>query len=378
MKNLNSKMVIPVNQPLISKEAKENVYKSLEDGWISSAGPFVKKFEDDFAKYFGVKHAITVTNGTAALHISLLALGIGKGDEVIVPSFTMASSWVAVLYTGATPVFVDCELDTYNIDVSKIENKITKKTKAIMPVHIYGHACEMDEIMRLAKKYSIAVIEDAAEAHGGTYKGKKCGSIGDVGCFSFYANKIITTGEGGMVTTNNDEIASEARKLKDLYHSPRKRFIHEKIGFNYRMTNLQAALGCGELKNLPKYIAIKKRMAQLYDEGLTGIKGIKTPITKKDVSNVYWMYAIRINKDIFGISKDELRMRLLQKGIDTRDFFYPPEDQPILDAIIRGEKFPNAKILAEEGLYLPSGLALTSKQIKYVIKMIYEIKQSIR
>ena len=365
-----SKIFIPVNEPVISKEAKRNIAEAITSGWLSSSGPFVKKFEQGFAKYLGVKHAISVCNGTAALHVALLSLNISKGDEVIVPAFTMAATWMAVLHTGAKPVFVDCELETYNIDPDKIGKKITEKTKAIMPVHIYGHSCEMDKIMALAKKYKLYVVEDAAEVHGGSYKKKKCGSFGNINCFSFYANKIITTGEGGMVVTNNKRLAYEANKFKDLYHSDKKRFVHKKVGHNYRMTNLQAAVGCGELKNINKYIKKKHWMANLYNKGLKDIPGIKTPATKPEVKNVYWMYGIVVDKDKFGLSRDRLRVELRKKGIDARDFFYPPENQPALRKKVGNQKFPNAKYLSENGMYLPSGLAITKQQIDKVINTI--------
>src|SRR3989344_5151856 len=202
--------MIPVNEPVISEQSKKNLKKAVDTGWLSSSGPFVKEFEEEFARYLGVKHAITVSSGTAALHTALLAAGIGKGDEVIVPAFTMGATWMAVMYTGAKPVFVDCELETYNIDPSLIEKKITKRTRAIIPVHIYGHAADMDEINKIARKHKLLVIEDAAEALGGEYRDKKCGTLSDIACFSFYANKIVTAGEGGMIVTNNAKIAAEA------------------------------------------------------------------------------------------------------------------------------------------------------------------------
>ncbi len=371
-------MNIPVNEPLISKEAKKNVINALDTNWISSSGPFIKEFEDDFAKVYGVKHAIAVANGTAALHVALLSLGIGIGDEVIVPAFTMGASWMAVLYTGATPVFVDCVLDNYNIDPDKIEDKITKKTKVIMPVHIYGHPCEMDKIMMLAKKYNLSVLEDAAEAHGALYNGKLMGTFGDLGCFSFYANKIITTGEGGMIITNNDDLAIKCRKLKDLHHSE-KRFVHDGIGYNYRMTNLQAAVGCGELKHLDEYVNKKIWMADLYSELLKTVPGIKTPQTKENCKNVFWMYAILVDKDKFGYDKNELAAKLKNVGIDTRDFFYSPEDQPVLSSMIDHATFPNTKFISQNGLYLPSGLAITKDQIECVCKEIVNFySESIR
>jgi len=366
-------MFIPVNEPIISQEAKKNVNIAIKTGWISSAGPFIYEFEKKFAHYLGSKYAITTSSGTGALHVALLSSGIGPGDEVIVPAFTMGATWLAVLHTGAKPIFVDCVLDTYNIDVKKIKKAITRKTKAIMPVHIYGQACEMDTIMRLARKYKLLVIEDAAEALGGEYNGKKCGSFGNTAIFSFYSNKIVTSGEGGMIVTNNSKIAKEAKKFKNLYHSDKKRFIHEKLGYNYRMTNLQAAVGLGELKNIIRYIQKKQKMATQYDKGLKNIPGIKTPTTLPGVKNVYWMYAITVDKKKFGLSRDQLRKKLKQKNIDTRNFFYPPENQPILKKYIGKQKFPNADLLSKNGLYLPSGLAITQKQIAYVIKVLQNL-----
>ena len=370
---------IPVNEPVISLQAKKNVLQALNTGWLSSAGPFVKEFETNFAKYLGVKHAIAVTNGTAAIHVALLALGIGKGDEVIVPAFTMAASWMAVMYTGATPVFVDCEPDTYNINPKLIIQKITSRTKAIMPVHIYGHPADMKEILKIAKKHKLFVIEDAAEAHGAIYAGKKCGTFGDINCFSFYANKIVTTGEGGMVVTDDDNLAKEARKFMDLYHSDQKRFIHDKIGFNYRMTNLQAAVGVGELTHIEKYISKKQHMAALYSKYLSQIPGLVLPATRPGVRNVYWMYGIRINPEIFGMDKNELRAGLKEQRIDTRNFFYSPLDQPALNSLkLKPSDYPVTGMIARTGLYLPSGLAITGGQINRVCRIIKNIHDSNR
>lgn len=364
-------MNVPVNEPIISIESKRNVNEALDTGWISSAGTFVEEFEQNFARYLGVKHAITTSNGTTALHAALLALDIGEGDEVIVPAFTMISSIFSIMYTGAKPVFVDCELETFNIDTALIEAKITPKTKAIMPVHIYGHASDMDPILALAKKHNVFVIEDAAEAHGGEYNGKKCGTMSDVACFSFYGNKIITTGEGGMVVTNNDDLAHKVRKIKDLYHSDEKRFIHKHVGYNYRMTNLQAAIGTGELSHIDEYIAKKQWMAETYGAHLKDIPGVRLPATKPNVKNVYWMYAIVISPEEFGMNKDELRVQLKEAGIDTRDFFYSPTDQPVLtERYADIGEYPNTDYIAANGLYLPSGLALTEEQINYVCEQV--------
>lgn len=365
--------MISVNQPIVSAEAKKNVIDALETGWLSSAGSYVKLFEENFAQYLGVTHAITVNTGTAALHVALAALGIGQGDEVIVPAFTMASTWLAVMYTGATPIFVDCELDTYNINPRLIKKVITPRTKAILPVHIYGHPVEMTSIMKIAEDAGLTILEDAAEAHGAEYHDQKCGSFGKINCFSFYANKLITTGEGGMVVTNDDQLAHEVRKFKDLYHSDQKRFIHQKVAFNYRMTNLQAAVGCGELKHIKRYIQKKQKMAALYNQFLSEVPGLVCPVVRPQVKSVFWMYAVRIQKKEFGLSKDEVRQRLLERGIDTRDFFYPPNQQPFLKGVSNAHQhFPIASRIAKEGCYLPSGLALTKSQINKVAK---ELKQ---
>jgi len=370
--------MIPVNEPVVSKEAKQNVNLALDTGWLSSAGSYVKGFEDQFAKYLGVKHAITVNTGTAALHVALLSAGIGPGDEVIVPAFTMAATWLAVIYTGAKPVFVDVEKDTYNINPKLIEQKITNHTKAIMPVHIYGHPADMDAIMIIAKDHHLLVIEDAAEAHGATYKSQLVGSLGTLGCFSFYANKLIATGEGGMIVTNNDEYAEEARKYKDLYHSSAKRFIHEKIGYNYRMTNLQAGIGLGELIHINEYIAKKQHMAQLYANHLSDLQGIILPVTRPNVTNVFWMYALRIDENKFGLNKNIVRDKLYTRGIDTRDFFYPPENQPILsDYLESDEQYPITSRIASEGFYLPSGLAITDEQINTITDTLHQIAKQL-
>lgn len=367
--------MIPVNEPVISPEAKANVNQALDTGWLSSAGPLVRQFENDFSRFLGVKHAVTVNTGTAALHVALLACGIGPGDEVIVPAFTMAATWLAVIYTGATPVFVDAEADTYNLDPNLIEAKVTPRTRAIIPVHIYGHPCELDPIMAIAVKHGLKVIEDAAEAHGATYHNRLVGGIGDLGCFSFYANKLLTTGEGGMVVTNDDKLAGLARSFKDLCHSPHKRFIHDRIGYNYRMTNLQAAVGVGELIHLPEYVKQKNHMADLYTQGLKDIPGLILPKTADGVTNVYWMYAIRVSPE-FGLSRDELRLQLADSGVETRDFFYAPTDQPVLSPYLQPQDhYPVTDSLSSTGLYLPSGLAITDTQIGTVVSAISTLRK---
>jgi perosamine synthetase len=366
-------MKVPVNEPIIPQESKDAVLEALETGWISSAGPAITKFEQGFADLLGIKHGIAVMNGTAALHVALVCVDIGPGDEVIVPDFTMIATIMAVIYTGATPVFVDVEAETFAIDVTKIEAAITPRTKAILPVHLYGHSADMDPILAIATKHHLAVIEDAAEVHGATYKGRMCGSMGTINCFSFYANKIISTGEGGMVVTNDDELAARARAVRDLAHSPQKRFVHTELGFNYRMTNLQAALGVGQLAHLSEFVTKKQWMARRYAEELSNIPGLRLPITKDYATNVYWMYAIVV-EDAFGITKDELRARLKEKGVDTRDFFYPCHSQPFLRGHPQfNSSFPVCEDLAARGFYLPSGLALTEEQVVYVCQAVREV-----
>lgn len=359
-------MFVPVNEPVITAEAKAYVNEAMDSGWISSAGKYIEEFEKEFATFLGVKHAVTATSGTAAIHLALATLNVGPGDEVIVPDFTMMGSVLPVLYCGATPVFVDAEAETFNIDPNLIEAKITKKTKAIMPVHLYGHSAEMDQILAIAKKHSLPVIEDAAEVHGATYKGRMCGSMGELGCFSFYANKIITTGEGGMLVTNDDLLAARARVLKDLAHSAKKRFWHEEMGFNYRMTNLQAAVGLGQLQHVDEFLEKKQWMAERYREGLGGIKHLRLPITKEYAKNVYWMYGVLLEEG-FPLTRDALRAALKERGVDTRDFFYSSASQPLLKHLPSAkESFPVSTMLSERGFYLPSGLALTEEQIQYV------------
>jgi len=366
--------MIPVNEPRIAKNALKYVSNCIKTGWVSSSGSYLKEFEEKFAARFGVKHAITTSNGTASLHLSIAALNIGKGMEVILPAHTMMSSAAAIVYTGATPVLVDVERDSWNMDVSQIEKKITKKTKAIMPVHIYGLPVDMDPVIKLAKQYDLAIVEDAAESTGATYKNKLTGTLGDFGCFSFYANKIITTGEGGMVLTNSDKLAAHARLLKDMAHSPKQRFLHEEIGFNYRMTNMQAALGLAQLEELDLYLETKIWMAKMYNKLLSGLEGITLPIEKSWAKNVYWMYGILI-EDSFGISRSKFMQELLDRGVDSRTFFVPMNSQPALlkMGLYSKEKYPVADEIGMKGLYIPSGLAITKVQIEKVCEVIIEV-----
>lgn len=369
--------MIPVNEPLLGSKEVKNLVECVKSGWISSKGKYIDLFEKEFAKFCGTRYGITVTSGTTALHLALLALNIKKDDEVIMPTFTMAATACAVIYTGAKPIFVDSEPRTGNMDVTKIEKFITSKTKAIMPVHIYGHPVDMESLIKISKKYRLFIIEDAAEAHGAEYRGKKCGSFGDVGCFSFYANKIITTGEGGMLVTNNKKLAIRARRLKDLAHSPKKRFLHTDLAYNYRMTNMQAAIGLAQLNRIEEFIKKKRYMAMIYNKNLKGVKGLCLPIEENRVKNVYWMYTVIIDKK-FGINRDKLMRELFKKGIETRTFFMPMHRQPFikkLGLIAPKKKFPVADDISKKGLYLPSGLALRKKDILCICAKIKEIQR---
>ncbi|MHA1381690.1 MAG: DegT/DnrJ/EryC1/StrS family aminotransferase [Candidatus Helarchaeota archaeon] len=370
--------MIPVCEPALLGNERKYVLDAIETGWISSAGKYLPAFEKAFAKYCGVKHGIAVSNGTAALHLAFVALGINKGDEVIMPNFTMIASAFAVCYTGAMPVFVDAEPETWNIDTTKIEEKITERTKAIMPVHIYGHPCNMQPIWDLAKKYDLKIIEDAAEVHGAEYNGKKCGSLGDIAAFSFYANKIATTGEGGMVVTDNDELAEKCRYYKNLCFPLKgdRSYIHNDIGFNYRMSNIHAAIGLAQIELADQYVQMRRYNNSLYKKYLKNVPGIKLQPEKEWAKNVYWMNGIVVNYQEYGMNRDELMIKLREKGIDSRLFFTGMHRQPSLKKYgcnFSGE-YPVSDWLTKNGLYLPSGSGLKEENIKYIWDTIRKIR----
>ena len=361
-------MPIPVCEPLLCGRELEYVTNCLKGNWISSRGHYVDEFESRFARYCGCEHGISTTSGTTALHLALAALKIGSGDEVIVPAFTMAATVFAVLYTGATPVLVDADPETWTMDVRQIEAKVTSRTRAAVPVHIYGQPCDMDSIVAMAERYGFDIIEDAAEAHGAEYHGKKVGSFGRMGCFSFYANKIITTGEGGMVVTNDEEVADLARRLRDGGHSTEERFLHSHVGFNYRMTNIQAAIGLAQMEQVNELVEMRRRNAHRYDKLLRDVPGVTLPSEGPSVKNVHWMYGILVEESEFGLSRDALMAALAREGVETRRFFHPMHRQPaFLDlGLFEGEDYPVADMLSERGLYLPSGSGLSETQIGQV------------
>jgi perosamine synthetase len=361
---------IPIYEPDLGKKEKRYVNKCLDTNWISSQGKFIHKFEKSFSKYCNVLYGVSTSNGTTALHLALLALDIKEGDEVILPNFTFISSANVIKHCNAKPIFVDCKKDG-TIDPDLIEKKITNKTKVIMPVHLYGTPCDMDPILKIAKKYNLYIVEDCAEAHGAEYKGRKVGSFGNIGCFSFYANKIITTGEGGMCVTNNKSIAEKINLLKNHGMSTKKKYWHEIIGFNYRMTNIQAAIGLAQLSKINRFIRLKRRNAKLYNSLLKDVKGIILPKESKYSKNVYWMYSILL-EDTYPISRDEFILRLRLKGIDSRPFFYPVTSMPSYKS---NEKFLITEDLSKKGINLPSSATLTKKEIIYISKKINELSK---
>lgn len=368
---------IPVCEPYLAGNEIKYVLDAVETGWISSSGKYIPEFEKAFASYCGVKHGIAVSNGTVALHLALVALGVGKGDEVIIPNFTMIATAFAVCYTGALPVFVDAERETWNIDVSKIEEKITERTKVILPVHIYGHPCEMEAINMIAKKYNLKVLEDAAEVHGAEYKSKKCGSLGDIAAFSFFANKIATTGEGGMVVTDDDELAEKCRYYKNLCFpvNGNRNYQHNHIGFNYRMSNLHAALGLAQTEKLDHYVERRIENNNLYRKYLKDVPGIIFQKDKSMAKNVYWMNGIVIDNEKFGMTRNELVPKLKEQGIDTRLFFAGMNKQrSLIDfGCDCSDNYHVSDWLSENGLYLPSGSNLTEAQIKFISRAIQTI-----
>lgn len=366
--------MIPVNCNQLNPASKKLLNSCIDDGWVSSEGAYVKQFEQEFAAYIGCKYAIAVNSGTSALHVALAVLGIGPGDEVILPASTIGACYFAIWYLGATAVPVDVDIDTYNIDAKLIEAAISNKTKAIMVVHLFGRPCEMKSIQRVAKKHRIPIIEDAAEAHGATIGNKKVGSFGAIGCYSFYANKIVTTGEGGMLVTNNKQYAQQALQLRLHNRHPQNKFTHLGIGYSYAMSNLQAAVGVAELSVIESNIQKKTNLAAEYQAGLQNIPGLYLPKPFKEGRQVYWMYAVRIVEREFGCNRSVFANILQNEyGIQTRTFFYDPKRAFEKMALYQNSSFPVAERIADEGLYLPSGTGTNIGDIRATIQAIKQI-----
>jgi len=362
--------LIPVCEPTLTGNEMKYVQQAIETNWISSAGSFIRDFEAQFAAECGVKYGIACANGTVAMHLAMATLGLEPGDEVIIPTFTMIATANAVTYCGAKPVLVDMEPEYWQLDLNQVADKITPRTKAIVPVHIYGHPTDMDGLMALGRQHGIAVIEDAAEAHGAEYKGRRTGGLGDAAGFSFYGNKIITTGEGGMVTTNNREIAKLAWNLRDHAFSTERHFWHKYVGFNYRMTNLQAAVGLAQVEQLDRFVNERRQNAFEYNCRLHGIPGIITPREAPWAKNVYWMYGILVDAAAYGMNRDQLRQVLADHGIETRTFFIPMHCQPVYWQQYKGERYPVAEALCRDGFYLPSATSLSLDEIEFITQVI--------
>jgi len=372
--------VIPVNEPLVGEREWEYVKECLRTGWISSAGRFIQAFEEQWAVYCGMKYGIAVSNGTTALQVAVACLDLEPGSEVIMPTFTIISCALAVVYNGGVPVLVDADPRTWCMDVSQIEAKITPRTRALMVVHIYGHPVDMDPVWDLARKYNLAIIEDAAEVHGAQYLAgrqgsnptwRRCGGLGDLSVFSFYANKLITTGEGGMVLANSSEYAEKARSLRNLCFQPERRFWHTDLGHNFRLTNLQAAIGLAQLERIDDIIRRKRWLGETYSKNLQDISGLQLPVEEPWARQVYWMYGVILDEGT-GLDAAKFARRLKALGVETRPFFLGMHEQPVFQA--RGwfqeERYPVAERLARQGLYLPSGLTLTEAEILQVCQTV--------
>jgi len=371
---------IPVNIPKLFNQEKINVKKCLDTGWISSEGEYVKKFEDSFSKYNKRIYGVAVSSGTGALEIAMKSLNLKKNDEVIIPSFSIISTALCVIKLGLKPILVDSNLDTWNMDTDQVIKKISKKTKAIVITHIYGFPVDMKKILRIAKRKNIKIIEDAAEMIGQTYFKKKCGSFGDLSTFSFYANKHITTGEGGMILTNNKKLYDKCRSLRNLcFGTGTHRFNHNDIGWNYRMTNLQAAMGCGQLKNITRIINRKREIGKRYISILSRCNKIYIqPDKLKYSKNIFWVFGILLKRNT-GFTRDWLVKKLLKSNIQTRNFFYPMHKQKIfhkMKLFLKKKKFPNADYLSQNGFYLPSGLGTSNKEIDFVAKTLKNILEN--
>jgi len=364
---MSDKQFIPVSKPALIGREKEYVQDCLDSTWISSNGKYVDLFEKQFAEYLGVTHALSCCNGTVALHLSLLALGIGPGDEVIVPTLTYVATANAVKYTGATPVLADAEPDTWNIDAEKIEPLITAKTKAIIPVPLYGHPCDMDRIHKIAKNHRLYVVEDAAEALGAHYKGRLSGSIADISTFSFYGNKTITTGEGGMVVTNDDNLAAKVRLLKGQGMDLQRRYWFPVIGFNYRMTNIEAAIGLAQLENISRFLEKRRLIARWYNEHLKNIPGILLPVEKEYALHSYWMYTILVEKG-FGRDRDETMDMLQQNGVETRPIFYPMHVMPVYKQ--DSGMLKCAEEIASKGMNLPTFYDIREDDVEFIASLL--------
>ena len=372
---MSTRDFIPVNIPLLDGNEKAYLARCIDEGWISSEGPFVAELEQRFAARVGRRHAIAVCNGTAALDAAVDALGLGPGDEVILPTFTIISCIGQLVRAGATPVLVDSDPVTWNMDVSAVAARITPRTRAIMVVHVYGLPVDMAPVLDLAARHGLHVLEDAAEMAGQSYRGRPCGSFGDLSTFSLYANKHVTSGEGGLIVTDDDALAETCRSLRNLCFQPERRFVHERLGWNLRLTNLQAAVALAQLERLDETIARKRRMGARYDDLLRGLPGARLPLAATDyATSVYWVYGLVLD-EARGVDAVAAMSRLAAEGVGTRPFFCPMHLQPVLRrrGLFAGERYPVAEQLYRHGFYLPSGLGLKDDQLDRVVESVWKV-----
>ena len=362
---------IPVSAPTLAGNEKRYVMDCLDTNWISARGKYVDRFEEEFAKFCGVKHGIACTNGTVALHLALLALGVGPGDEVIVPTLTYVATANAVRYCGATPVLVDCEPETWNMDPGLIESRITPRTKAIIVVHLYGHPVDMDAVMSLAGRHRLFVVEDAAEAHGALYRGRMVGSIGHISTFSFFGNKVISTGEGGMLTTNDQELARIVRLLKEQGMDPKRRYWHPVVGYNYRMTNITAAIGLGQVEMIDWHIQRRIEIARWYQENLRAVRGLSWQVEKPDTRHVFQFFTVVLKGEV-ARTREEVIAHLLSRRIEGRPVVYPVHALPPYSDRVRGQSFPVADRIASRGINLPTFASLERADVDYVSECLCE------
>jgi perosamine synthetase len=369
---------IPVNTPLLDGNERKYLLECLDTGWISSEGPFVRRFEEKFAEKVRRKFGIAVSNGSAALDAAIVALGIDAGDEVILPSFTIISCAAAIIRAGAIPVVVDSDPNTWNMTAEGVEKAITRRTKAIMVVHIYGLPVDMDPILALAENHGLRIIEDAAEMHGQTYKGRPCGSFGDISVFSFYPNKHITTGEGGMIMTDDPTLAEKCRSIRNLCFQANRRFVHEELGWNFRMTNLQAALGVAQLETLDAHVVRKREIGSRYHTLLGKLRDVQLPLIGTEYAqNIYWVFGLVLG-DSHAFGGDEAMRRLAAHKIGTRPFFWPMHLQPVFKkmGLFANARCPVAERIARNGFYIPSGIGLKDGEVERVAEKVYEVINS--
>ncbi len=375
--------MIPVNTPLLEEEDIKTAEQALREGWFSSAGRYVEEFEANWAAFCGLKHGIAVSNGTTALQVAVEALKIGKGDEVIMPSYTIISCASAIVRAGATPILVDCDNLHFNMNIADIEERITPRTKAIMLVHMFGHPVDMDSVTAVAKKHGLKIIEDAAQAHGARYLSNRnsstpqwnnCGGLGDVSTFSFFANKLITTGEGGMVVTNDDEIAARSRSLRNLCFRPERRFLHTEHGHQFRLTSLQSALALGQIRRIDKIVEKKRHTAQRYREQLSTLQMLQMATEEPWAKSVFWVNWLVLDESC-GLDAVQMANALKAKGVETRPFFLGMHEQPVFHdmGLFKSENYPITERIARQGLYLPSGLALKDDEVDQVCAAVHAV-----